>query len=308
MPDHRQRLPFAIVVASLALAFGPATAKPGHDHHGHAHGKDRGHGHDHGHDHGHAHGQAPGAKDPRAPIFGRWLVDVESTVDADPDLKKASARDPGLTKARQLFAGSSFSFGPEGAVLVSHSNTRRRGVYAARIEGSTITLTVAHASANTIETDVYEGTFDGQKLTLTHDGSTLVLERASGGPPGARRPAMDRSKAKAILGEWTVDVDATLANDPRMKQMTAEQQKLMRDSARTFLSTARFGWQADGKATIGMGDQVRSRTWTLIEQKGKRYTLEVSGGGPPETLTLEVDGDRAKMLMGPQAIILVRKK
>lgn len=285
--------------AALALALlcvGPAAAQPGH---GHAHGHV---GHDHaGHDQG-------DRTDPRRPLIGDWQIDVKATLDADPQMKAAAAADGALDAARETLGRTRLRFTPDGRATVSFPDGRREGVFVVTGEGDALTVRIVDAQGNRLNTAEYATTLKDGRLTMRHDGTTLVFTRpGSSGTPD--KPALPRAQARAIIGRWTVDVPRTLSADDRLRSMTAEQQKLARDAAQKFLSQLVFEWRADGTATIGMGGRSQGNHWRLVGKEGARYTLDVAFDDGPEageTLVLEVDGAYMRMTMGPQVLVLKR--
>ncbi len=292
-----------MIRAALALALScPAwvAAQPGHDH---AHGP-AGHGHAHGLA-GHADGDRP---DPRRPFIGDWQIDVQATLDADPQMKAAAAADGALAAARETLGRTRLRFTPDGRATVSFPDGRREGVFVITGEGDALSVRIIDAQDNRLNTADYATTLKDGRLTMRHDGTTLVFVRpgAVGAP---EKPALPRAQARAIIGRWTVDVPRTLSADERLRSMTAEQQKLARDAAEKFLSQLVFEWRADGTATIGMGGRSQGNRWRLVGKEGARYTLDVAFDDGPETgetLVLEVDGAYMRMTMGPQVLVLAR--
>lgn len=295
--------------AALALALclaAPVAAQPGHDH-DHA-----GHGHDHDHDHaGHSHG--PGGHGPRVdarkPLYGDWQVDVEATLAADPEMKKAASADGALAEARRLFGETRLRFTPDGRTTVRFPDGGREGLYVVTMDGDAMKLRIVDAQANQLNTADYDAVLKDGRLTMRQEGMTLVFVRP--GPAGhPEKPELPRAQAKPIVGRWRVDIPRTLAADQRLKSMTAEQQKAARDAAEAFLSQLSFEWRGDGTASISMGGRSQDNHWRLVGKEGSRYTLDVAFDGGPEageTLVLDVDGAFMRMTMGPQVLVLTRK-
>lgn len=295
------RIPFASLLAACLLA-SPLYAQPGHGH-------DHGHAHDHGHDHA-GHGPA-GVKgpDPRLPLFGSWRLDVEATVDADPELKAAAGRD---AKAREqahgMLDGTAMHFAPDGRAVVRLPGVTREGVYAVTAAGDGFAVRIVDAHDNHLNTVEYAGRLTEGRLHMTQEDTTLIFVRPDALPPRGA----DAGPPPPFVGRWRVDIERTLAEDPRLRTMTAEQQKAARDAARAFLSKVAFEWRADGTAVIGMsGGPDQENRWRVVGSDGARYTVGVQfveGGrvAGNETLTLVLDGERLRMTMGPQSLVLVR--
>jgi len=290
------RITRPLVFAALSLAWfaAPAAAQPGH-------------GHDH-QDHGHGAHVKP--TDMRKVVVGDWQVDVEATLDADPEMKAAAAADGALDTAREMFGETRLRFTPDGRATARFPDGRREGVYTvAPTDGGRLTIRIVDAHDNRLNTADYDTTLTDGRMVMRHDGTTLVFVRP--GAVAAAKPALDRAQARPILGRWQVDVPRTLSADPRLETMTAEQRKAAREGAQAFLSKVAFEWRPDGSASIAMGERIQENQWRLVGREGDRYTLDVrfaeaGPAGDHETLVLQLDGAYMRMTMGPQVLVLVR--
>lgn len=106
-----------------------------------------------------------------------------------------------------------------------------------------------------------------------------------------------------IVGIWSINLAATAAEDPRIKDMTDEQRAEAMEAAEAFLANMTVEFTSDGKAITKMGDRTQEGTYTVKRVDGDSLQLETTVGEGDkvktqimkatvkgETLYLEQDG------------------
>ena len=78
-----------------------------------------------------------------------------------------------------------------------------------------------------------------------------------------------------IIGKWTIDLEATMAGDPKMKDLPDDQKAKAMEAAKAFLGNMSFEFTADGKAIAKMGDKAEESTYTVKASEGNVVTLEM---------------------------------
>lgn len=114
--------------------------------------------------------------------------------------------------------------------------------------------------------------------------------------------------ADAIVGKWTIDLEATMAEDPKMKDMPQEQKDQAMKAAAAFLSNMSFEFTKDGKAIAKMGDKEEAGAYTVKSVAGDTLTIEMKQGegdaAKTEEMQVKVMGDKLLMSQGPQKFVL----
>lgn len=115
-----------------------------------------------------------------------------------------------------------------------------------------------------------------------------------------------------IVGTWTVDIDATLAGDPKMKDMPEEQKEQAKKATEAFFSNMSFEFTKDGQATSKMGEKEQKGTFVIKKTEGDTLTLDMTSGEgesvKTQEMVLTVKGDQLHMTgQGGQQIVLKRK-
>lgn len=120
---------------------------------------------------------------------------------------------------------------------------------------------------------------------------------------GLASVACSSKPSEKIVGTWKIDLEATAAEDPRIKNMTDEERAKAMEAAETFLANMAFEFTGDGKAITKIGDQTLEGTYTVKHADGDSLQLETTVGEGEkvktqlmkatvkgETLYLEQDG------------------
>ena len=114
-----------------------------------------------------------------------------------------------------------------------------------------------------------------------------------------------------IIGTWTVDIDATMAEDPKMKEMPEEQKEQAKKAAEAFLSNMSFEFTKDGQAIAKMGDKEQKGAFTIKKTEGDTLTLDMTSGEGEnvrtQEMTVTVKGDQLHMAQGEQKFVLKKK-
>lgn len=111
-----------------------------------------------------------------------------------------------------------------------------------------------------------------------------------------------------IIGKWTIDLEATMAADEKMKEMPEEAKKQAMEQAKAFLGNMSFEFTKDGKAIAKMGDKEETSTFTVKKAEGNTVTVEMTEGegdkAKKEEMTFTVDGGKLTMKQGKQTLVL----
>jgi len=111
-----------------------------------------------------------------------------------------------------------------------------------------------------------------------------------------------------IIGKWTIDLEATMAADEKMKEMPEEAKKQAMEQAKAFLGNMSFEFTKDGQAIAKMGDKEEKSTYKVTKAEGSTLTVEMTEGegdkAKKETMTFTIDGDNLTMKQGNQTLVL----
>lgn len=114
-----------------------------------------------------------------------------------------------------------------------------------------------------------------------------------------------------IVGVWTMDLQATMAEDPKMKDMPEAEKETAMKAAEAFLKDMSFEFTKDGKAIAKLGDKEETGTYTIKKAEGDTLTIEMTSGEGEKVRNQEmmvtVKGDQLHMAQGEQKFILKRK-
>ena len=111
-----------------------------------------------------------------------------------------------------------------------------------------------------------------------------------------------------LVGKWGINLEATMAADPKMKEMPEDAKKKAMEQAKAFLGNMSFEFTKDGQAIAKMGDKEEKSTYKVTKTEGNTLTIEMTEGegdkAKKETMTFTIDGDSLTMKQGNQTLVL----
>lgn len=114
-----------------------------------------------------------------------------------------------------------------------------------------------------------------------------------------------------IVGVWGIDLEASMAEDPKFKEMPEDQKKQAMEAAKAFMGSMSFEFTKDGKAVAKMGEKEEKGTYTVKKVEGDTVTIEMKQGegdkAKAEEMTVTVSGDKLIMAQGKQKFVLKKK-
>lgn len=126
--------------------------------------------------------------------------------------------------------------------------------------------------------------------------------------PVEAAPAAGAAGGEALVGKWGIDLEATMAEDPNMKNMPEEQKAQAMQTAQAFLGSMSFEFTGDGKAIARMGDKEEIGNYTVKSTEGDTLTLEMKSGegdmAKTEEMKIQVTGGKLIMSQGEQKMVL----
>jgi hypothetical protein len=112
----------------------------------------------------------------------------------------------------------------------------------------------------------------------------------------------------ALVGKWTIDLEATMAEDPKMKDMPQDQKDQAMKAAEAFMKEMSFEFTADGKAIARMGEKEELGAYTIKSTEGDTMTIEMKQGegdmAKVDEMKVQVVGDKLVMSQGEQRFVL----
>lgn len=111
-----------------------------------------------------------------------------------------------------------------------------------------------------------------------------------------------------IVGKWAVDVESTVAAEPKAKEMPEEEKAKLIEQTKAFLGNASFEFTKDGKFIAKMGDKEESVAYKVVKTEGNTVTIETTQGegeaAKTEQGTITVEGDKLTMKQGNMTMVL----
>lgn len=110
-----------------------------------------------------------------------------------------------------------------------------------------------------------------------------------------------------LVGKWTIDIQATMAEDPKVKDMPEAEKEQAMKAAEAFMTGMSFEFTADGKAISRMGDKEDIGAYTIKSTEGDTMMLEMKQGegdmAKVEEMKVQVMGDKFIMSQGEQRVV-----
>jgi HSP20 family molecular chaperone IbpA len=112
----------------------------------------------------------------------------------------------------------------------------------------------------------------------------------------------------AIVGKWTVDVDA-LSEMDEFKKMPEEERKAALELAKGFMASMNFEFTKDKAIVEAMGKKEEG-SYTIKSSSGNQLVLEMKkpGSDKPEEVKVDVDGDKLVLHMGEKEKFPLKRK
>ncbi|MEZ4432797.1 MAG: hypothetical protein R3F65_10315 [bacterium] len=154
--------------------------------------------------------------------------------------------------------------------------------------------------------EMKEGAAEGAKAAAEAAKAPEAPAAPAEAAPAA--PAAGAAGGEALVGKWGIDLEATMAEDPNMKNMPEEQKAQAMQTAQAFLGTMSFEFTNDGKAIARMGDKEEIGNYTVKSTEGDTLTLEMKSGegdmAKTEEMKIQVTGGKLIMSQGEQKMVL----
>ena len=220
-------------------------------------------------------------------MCGEWDVDLTKTLRADPAYKDLSDDDLAAAIEFVKMTGDiKLHVTPDKLQLVMAGSPSTFGYKVLAADAAALKLEVTDANGTTaesiwkVEPKAMQGMLDGKPMFFTREKAPVVetAPTPTGGSP--------------LVGTWMVDVDATLAGDPRFAGLTDEKKEQLR--AVLGGMTGMLTWTITSDrfvedAPVGKRDYA----WKTISVEGAVHTIEMSddrGNAAQTKLTLGVGG------------------
>lgn len=114
-----------------------------------------------------------------------------------------------------------------------------------------------------------------------------------------------------LVGVWTIDVEATMKEDPKTKDLKEEDLKKQVEMAKKFMGEMSFEFTKDGKMIASFGKEKKEGSYTVKGTEGNTVTLETKtmkgDKEKVEELKVTIDGDKLKITDKKQTMVLARK-
>lgn len=129
-------------------------------------------------------------------------------------------------------------------------------------------------------------------------------------PAVSPRPSRPISPEEAVIGRWTIDLEATMAADPKMREMPADAKREAMKQAKAFLGSMSFEFTRSGTAIARMGDKEERSSYRIVGVDGNTLDIRMTEGSGAkmrsEQMTFVVDGSRLTMRQGNQTLVLTK--
>lgn len=111
-----------------------------------------------------------------------------------------------------------------------------------------------------------------------------------------------------LVGTWGIDLDATMANDEKLKAMPPEQQKMAKDMAAGLFKDTNFEFTKDGKMKANFAGKQEEATYAVKSSEGDKFVLSTKDkSGKDQDVTVEVHDKQMTITTNGQKLILAKK-
>lgn len=131
------------------------------------------------------------------------------------------------------------------------------------------------------------------------DGPVALATEAGG--PGVG------SLERRFLGRWVMDVEGTLAREPKFRALSLEQRVEAMEAMGKEVGESYFHFTVDGWLVIQMRGDMKQGRYSIAAVEGDTFTLKVTAAGrEDETVKVEVTDRGLRMVSGKDALALLR--